>query len=125
MSDSKRESLIVTGFALIIIGIILIFFALSQPKVIKTTYGYVNETVTVSQNEQVATVASSAATFPVNLNTCTIDELMAIDGIGESKANAIIQYRDFIGGYTSVEQIKSIQGIGEDTYNSIAPYLCV
>ncbi len=50
---------------------------------------------------------------------------MQIDGIGETRANAILAYREHIGGYTSVEQIKNISGISDGIYNSIAPYLTV
>ena len=50
---------------------------------------------------------------------------MSIKGIGESKASAILEYRDYIGGYTSVDEIKNIKGIGDKTFNEISPYLCV
>ena len=64
-------------------------------------------------------------TYPINLNTATVDELVTIRGIGESRASAIIEYREYLGGYTSVEQIKEIRGIGESTYSKLAPYLTV
>ena len=60
-----------------------------------------------------------------NLNTCTASELTVLDGIGESRAAAIIQYREYLGGYTSVAQIKNIKGIGDKLYEKIAPYLTV
>jgi comEA protein len=66
-----------------------------------------------------------SVTYPLNLNTCTYDELITIDGIGDVKARSIIEYRDYIGGYTSVEQIKNISGIGDSVYEKVAPYLTV
>lgn len=66
-----------------------------------------------------------AVSYPLNINTCTMEELMTIDGIGESKADAIIQYREYLGGYTSVEQIKNIKGFGDATYEKLSPYLTV
>ena len=63
--------------------------------------------------------------YPINLNTATVEELVSIDGLGESRASAIIEYRDYLGGYTSVEQIKEISGIGDATYAKLAPYLTV
>lgn len=66
-----------------------------------------------------------AVTYPINLNTCTQQELMSINGIGESRASAIIQYREHIGGYTSTEQIKDIKGFGDSLYQKIAPYITV
>ena len=68
---------------------------------------------------------STNSSFPVNLNTCTAQELTAIDGIGDTRASAIIQYREYLGGYTSVEQIKEIKGIGDALYEKISPYLTV
>lgn len=63
--------------------------------------------------------------YPINLNTCTAEELMSIENVGESRANAIIEYRDYLGGYTSVEQLKDIKGIGDATFAKIEPYVTV
>ena len=84
-------------------------------------------TYSVSEASGINTERSSelSVTYPINLNTCTAQELMSVDGIGEARAAAIISYREQIGGYTSVEEIKNISGIGEVTFNDIAPYLTV
>ena len=50
---------------------------------------------------------------------------MTIDMIGQTRANAIIAYRDYLGGYTSVEQLRNISGIGESVYAAIEPYVTV
>ncbi len=50
---------------------------------------------------------------------------MAIDNVGETRANAIIAYREYLGGYTSVEQLKNISGIGDSVYALIEPYVTV
>lgn len=55
----------------------------------------------------------------VNLNTATKEQLMTLPGIGESKANAIIQYRDEHGKFSSLEEIKNINGIKDGVYNQI------
>ena len=70
-------------------------------------------------------VRITVPSYPINLNTATVEELVSIDGLGESRASAIIEYRDYLGGYTSVEQIKEISGIGDATYAKLAPYLTV
>ena len=129
MSESKRESLIAIGVAMIIIGIIIIFFALSQPKVNTDTMsdGTMYSDCAVINQSQVPTDATEEVSvkFPININTCTYEDLLAVEGIGESRANAIIEYRNSIGTFSTVEEVKNIEGIGEDIYNSIAPYLCV
>lgn len=64
-------------------------------------------------------------TYPLNLNTCTAEELMSINGIGEVRAGAIIAYREYLGGYTDVEQLKNIDGIGDGIFAKIEPYVTV
>ena len=43
-------------------------------------------------------------------------DLIALSGVGEKTAAAIIAHRDSIGGYTSVEQLKDVKGIGPAKY---------
>ncbi len=55
----------------------------------------------------------------VNLNTADITELCTLNGIGESKARAILAYRQEIGGFHSVEQLKEVSGIGDSLFTQI------
>lgn len=61
----------------------------------------------------------------ININNASHQELTKIPGIGESKANKIIKYRDENGGFSSVEDIMLISGIKEGMYNKIKDYICV
>lgn len=123
MSDSKRQSIIMIGIALLLLSGLLLYFSLSQPRISEQD---MTEASTVLSSVYQTTGSSVInASYPVNINSCSAEELMTIDGIGESKASAIIEYRNYIGGYTSVDQIKNIKGIGDSFYNSVAPYLCV
>lgn len=54
----------------------------------------------------------------VNINTATKEELMSIKGIGEAKADAIIEYRK-INKFNSIEDIKNVKGIGDSTFDKI------
>ncbi len=147
MSKSKRQSLIVIGFGLIIISGIILYYALSVPQLSVDTYQTTSDTlssfssqntVSYSLNEgsaddengmqfssQSSYDAAVELNYPLNLNTCTAEELMTIKGIGEVKAVSIIEYREYLGGYTSVDQIKNIKGIGDAVYAKISPYLTV
>lgn len=61
----------------------------------------------------------------VNINTASVVELMSLDGIGESKAKAIIEYRDTNGDFKNILDIKNVSGIGESIYEKIKDYITV
>lgn len=59
----------------------------------------------------------------ININTATLEQLQEIDGIGESKAKKIIEYREEKGKFTSIEDIMNVDGIGEKLYETIKAYI--
>ena len=59
----------------------------------------------------------------ININTATKEELMTIKGIGESKADSIIKYREENGNFKTIEDIKNIEGIGDKLYETIKIYI--
>ena len=61
----------------------------------------------------------------VNINTASKEQLMTLNGIGESKANAIISYRSQNGDFKSIEDIKNVPGIGENIYAQIQESITV
>ncbi len=128
--SDKKQTEILIGVALLIIGAVIIFTAAYQPK-IKTgsplTKESISSSVSVSSTVYSEDNASNGKddTVVLNLNTCTAEDLMKLSGIGESKANAIIAYRNVIGSYTDTEQIKNISGISDKIYESIKDNLTV
>ena len=44
---------------------------------------------------------------------------MTLNGIGEKKAESIIQYREENGSFSTIEDIKNISGIGEKTFENL------
>lgn len=151
MNSSKRQSIIAIAIACIVVAALLVFYGLTRPKVNETALTDLqssfssstlenfssdkNETSAINSGKSAQTTvpnteptkASSAqnTSYPVNLNTCTYDDLISIDGIGDAKAQAILEYRDYLGGYTDVSQLKDIRGIGEATFAKIEPYVTV
>lgn len=69
------------------------------------------------------TTVTTAFSGVLNLNTATKEELMLISGIGEVTATKIIEYREAIGGFTSLEQLMDIEGIGEKKLADWSRYL--
>ena len=55
----------------------------------------------------------------VNINTADKTELMTISGIGESRAQDIIAYREAHGGFSTIEEIMNVPGIKEATFEKI------
>ena len=63
----------------------------------------------------------STLTFasPVNINTANAEQIAeSLTGIGMVKAQAIIDYRDTNGLFSSADQIVLVRGIGDATYNA-------
>ena len=63
--------------------------------------------------------------FPINLNTATAEELIAVPGIGEVTAGKILEYRAQIGRFESVDELLEVKGIGEKKLASMREYLSV
>lgn len=60
----------------------------------------------------------------INLNTATVEQLIELKGIGEAKAQKIVEYRNK-HKFTSVDQIVEISGIGEKLLEKLRAQLTV
>ena len=58
----------------------------------------------------------------ININTCTLDQLLTLPGIGESKALAIIEYRK-TAKFEKIEDIQNVTGIGASLYEKVKSYI--
>jgi len=48
----------------------------------------------------------------IHLNKSTLDELLTLKGVGQKKAEAILAYRELIGGFKNIEELMNVKGIG-------------
>ena len=67
---------------------------------------------------------SSGSGALVNINQASKEELMTLPGIGESKADKIIAYREENGRFSTPEGIMEISGIKDGLYNKIKDKIC-
>lgn len=87
---------------------------------------YVPTWTEVSEGYSVSAVQTEGeGTALVNINTAGKEELMTLKGIGESLADAIIEYRQSSGGFSSIEDLMQVSGIGETSFEKLRPYITV
>ena len=59
----------------------------------------------------------------ININKATGDQLAVIKGIGEKKAQAIIDYREVHGDFVDLNELVNVKGIGQATLKKIQPFI--
>ena len=59
----------------------------------------------------------------ISINSASKEQLMSLPGIGPSIADRIIDYRENISSFTSLEDIMNVKGIGKATYERIREHI--
>ena len=85
-----------------------------------TSGGLPSVDLSVSNN-----IDDSAASAKVNINTATVEQLKTLYGIGDSRANAIVKYREENGDFAAIEHITRVSGIGDGIFSNIKDNICV
>lgn len=85
--------------------------------------GCVKEVVTFNQENSYN--ENELSNTLININTASLQQLMSLSGIGESKAQNIIKYREEIGTFNSIEDIKNVNGIGDSLFEKIKDNITV
>ncbi len=70
-------------------------------------------------DEGMSVAEDSSASDLININTADVKELTTLAGIGEARAEAIIEYREQHGGFSKIEDIMNVSGIKEAMFSRI------
>ncbi|MGX4669655.1 helix-hairpin-helix domain-containing protein [Cerasibacillus sp. JNUCC 74] len=77
------------------------------------------EVIANNEDSAISTTSGAATTEKININQATTEEIEELNGIGPSKAAAIIQYREENGMFKQMEDLLNVSGIGEKTLEAI------
>ena len=78
----------------------------------------------IDEKEEINSEDEEVKNSIVNINEATKESLLTLPGIGESKADLIIKYREN-NKFESIEDIKNVKGIGESLFEKIKDYITV
>lgn len=77
-----------------------------------------------SKNEIKNQVAGNKVSELININTATREELMSLNGVGASRADLIISFREENGSFTKIEDLMKIKGIKQRFFEKIKDKIC-
>lgn len=77
----------------------------------------------VAQGMTQESTVTEEETDKININTADTIQLQTLNGIGEKKAELIIQYREENGSFQTIEELKNVSGIGEKTFDALKDFV--
>lgn len=80
---------------------------------------------TAAATDASETVPEETVSFPVNINTADAETLAALPGIGQVLAERIVAYRRQNGSFRAIEEITNVEGIGEKKAEAILELITV
>jgi len=80
-------------------------------------------TAPTTQAKTSRSTKKEASTGTVNINNASETELVALPGIGPSKAKAIAEYRQQNGGFKSIDDLQQVKGIGPATLEKLRAHV--
>ena len=104
----KKDPLLLAAAALAVSAVIILYGIFDSPK-------YNSFEAKLTETSASFSVSEASTAEPdkiININTADVSELMELEGIGEKKAEDIIEYRLKNGKFRSAEELTEVDGIG-------------
>lgn len=93
---------------------------------LRGAWGGQRYTLSAAHPQRVAASPTAQVFVPdelVDINTATLEELMTLPGVGETRAQAILDHREAEGPFTYPEDLMDVSGIGRSTFEQLAAYI--
>lgn len=131
----KREDIGKISVGFVFLGALLLVLGAAMWSIANPDHSDVDEWTTLNEQidqtfEQWKEQADQEVIYPtvdgkVPINTAPAEQLQMLPGIGPTKAQEIVTYRDQNGFFQTVEQLQEVKGIGEKTLENVKPYITV
>ena len=79
----------------------------------------------VLYNKQILVIEEKSEKKLISINSGSLEELSSLPGIGLSTAAKIIEYREKIGSFETLEDLMKVKGIGNGKFNKLKEYICL
>ena len=120
-----------TVIALMSCMILILLFYIAGSKAINELnfQKFIDEsTVAVTSSLETTVKADETTTsqkMKIDINTDNVSVLCQLPGIGQSKAQLILEYRKRNGDFQKIEELMKVKGIGETTFNNLKDYIYI
>jgi competence protein ComEA len=98
---------------------------ISRPYSAGTNQDDINASVSNNQRQANFAKEATARKFLIDINAANLEELQSIPRVGPVLAQRIIDYRNQIGRFNSVEELTEVSGIGPATLEKMRPYIFI
>ena len=88
-----------------------------------TTTNKVVENTTKYTTTKVSETTTNKVSKKININAATLEDLKTLNGLGDSKANKVIEYRNNNGKFETIEDLLKVDGIGVKIFENIKDYI--